>query len=116
MVDDRTVEPIWKDGESSLAALFVSDPAGEKTNDSKSADIYSFDEDSGDASSPQQSAPGSTPPASPAQSGGPEAAAAACLPVSSPVQVQTHHEASARQTLRSRASLESIFQLSHVEQ
>ncbi|XP_075894917.1 myocardin-related transcription factor B isoform X2 [Nelusetta ayraudi] len=75
---------------------------GEQTNDSKSPDIYSFDEDSGDASSPQRpgsqpSPPGSTP-ASPAQSGGPEATAAAaaaaaaaatCPQISSAVQPPT---------------------------
>lgn len=86
-------EPLKKNNKLYLL-VFDAGPTGDKANDSKPPDIYSFDEDSSDALSPQQPAcqhsPGSTS-ASPRESGRNEATSTSSK-INSPMQVQPHLE------------------------
>lgn len=69
--------------------MFDAGPTGDKVNSSKPPDIYSFDEDSSDALSPQQPAGQQSPSsrsASPRESGGNEATSASSK-LNSPIQV-----------------------------
>lgn len=83
----------WAFKKNNKLYLLVFD-AGDKANDSKPPDIYSFDEDSSDALSPQQPASQHSPSStstSPRESGRNEATSTSSK-INSPIQVQPHLE------------------------